>query len=75
MSKKWSKIHQKDVYSIHSEDVLRRARIKVFIMSFLDVVKMFYFGCYIDVIKIRCQDVIIEHPQDIIEEARMNVIN
>ena len=48
---------------------------KVFITSFLDVRSMFYFGCYKDVIKIHCQDIIIEHPEDVIQGARMNVIN
>ena len=38
MSKKWSKIHQKDMFSIHSEEVLRGTRMKVFLTSFLDVV-------------------------------------
>ena len=32
-----------------------------------------YFGCYMDVIKRRCQDIIIEHPKDIIQGAGMYV--
>ncbi len=39
---------------------------KVFITSFLDVVYMFYFGCYTDVTKIRFKDIIIGHPEDVI---------
>ncbi len=46
---------------------------KVFITSFLDVVYMFYFGCYTDVTKIRFKDIIIGHPEDIIQGARMKV--
>ena len=47
---------------------------KVFITSFLDVGLTFYFGCYIDVIKVYCQDMVTEHPEDITEGARMNII-
>ncbi len=37
------------------------------------MLKTFNFGCY--AIKTRCQDIIIEHLEDVTEGARMNVIN
>ena len=74
MSKKCSKIRQKDVFSVHPEDVLRGARMKVFITSFLDVGRTSCFGCYMNVNKRHCQDIIIEHPKDVIQGTRMKII-